>query len=301
MKPSSSFHTPVGSSIELTEMRARQVDAILREAPEVKYTVTTINTGAAQGRIYAQVYVRLVDRKDRTRNVDQMSVPLRERLARVPGITVTHVGLLDPVGGQKPISLSVQGTDLAELQRMSADLTTKLRDVPGLVDLDTSMKPNRPTIAIDVKRDAASDAGLSVGSITNTLRALVGGTTVGNWRATDDQNYDVKVRVAPEDRSRIDDLGRLGLMAGVNADGSARIVRLAQVARGAAGHRAQPDQPPDLATRSRADRQRRRRSLAGRGVGRHPQGARRYAPATRATRCASAAPRKTCRKASPTR
>ncbi len=226
-----SFNTPVGSSIEQTEMRARQVDAILREAPEVRYTVTTINTGAALGRIYAQVYVRLVDRKDRALNADRMSGPLRERLARVPGITVTHVGLLDPVGGQKPISLSIQGADLAQLQRISNALIAKLRDVPGLVDIDTSMKPDRPTIAVDVKRDAASDAGLSVGAITNTLRGMIGGTTVGNWRASDDQNYDVKVRVAPEHRSRMDDLGRLGLTTGVNADGSARVVRLSQVAQ----------------------------------------------------------------------
>ena len=224
------FYTPVGSSIETTEQRARQVDAILRELPEVRYTVTTINTGQAQGRIYGSVYVRLVDRKQRTRNVDQLSVPLRERLARVAGITVTQVGLLDPVGGTKPISLSLQGSDLGELQRLAATLTTRLRDVPGLVDLDSSMKPNKPTVAIDVRRDAASDAGLSVGAITNTLRVLLAGQTVGNWRAGDDQNYDVKVRVAPADRSGTDDLQRLGLVAGSNADGSMRIVRLAQVA-----------------------------------------------------------------------
>ncbi len=225
-----SFNTPVGSSIETTEMRAKQVDAILRESPDVKYTVTTINTGQAQGRIYAQVYVRLKDRKDRALTVDQMSAPLRERLSRVPGINVTHVGLLDAVGGQKPISLSVQGPDLAELQRQSNALVARLREVPGLTDLDTSMKPNRPTVAVDVKRDAASDAGLSVGMITNTLRALIAGTTVGNWRAVDDQNYDVKVRVAPADRDSTDDLAQLGIMVGVNTDGSARIVRLSQVA-----------------------------------------------------------------------
>ncbi len=225
-----SFNTPVGSSIETTEARARQVDAILRESPDVRYTVTTINTGQAQGRIYAHVYIRLKDRKDRALTVDQMSAPLRERLLRVPGINVTHVGLLDAVGGEKPISLSVQGPDLTELQRQSNALTARLRDVPGLTDLDTSMKPDRPTVAVDVKRDAASDAGLSVGAITNTLRALIAGTTVGNWRAVDDQNYDVKVRVAPAHRDSTDDLAQLGIMAGMNPDGSARIVRLSQVA-----------------------------------------------------------------------
>jgi len=230
-----SFYTPVGSSLEVTETRARHVDSILRTLPEVRYTLTTINTGQSQGRNVATVYVRLVDRKERQRSVDQMSVPLRERLAAVPGITITHVGLLDSVAGSKPISLSVQGTDLAELQRVSNGLSQRLREIPGLVDLDTSMKPNKPTASIEVRRDAASDLGLSVGSITNALRALVAGVTVGNWRADDDQTYDVKVRLQPGSRDSTGDLERLPLMAGVNADGSVRIVRLAQVADVRAG------------------------------------------------------------------
>ena len=224
------FYTPVGSSLATTEARARQVDTILREMPEVRYTLSTINTGNAAGRNYVSVFVRLVDRKDRARSVDQMSVPLRERLNQVAGITVTHVGLLDGVGNQKPISLSIQGTDLQELQRLTATLWPKLAAVPGLVDLDTSMKPPKPTVAIDVKREVASDLGLSVGSITNTLRALIAGQTVGDWRAANDQTYDVKVRLAPESRDNPEDLARLGLVLGANADGSMRTVRLGQVA-----------------------------------------------------------------------
>ena len=224
-----SFYTPTGSSIEVTEAKARQVDAILREFPEVRYTVMTVNTGQAQGKNYATAYVRLVDRDQRERNVDQMSVVLRERLARVPGITVTHVGLLDAVGGNKPISLSIQGADLQELQRLTQRLTAQLQQIPGLVDLDTTMKPNKPTVDVNVRREVASDLGLSVGSITSSLRALVAGQTTGNWRAADDQSYDVKVRLNPEARTALPDLERLGLTVSA-ADGSTRIVRLSQVA-----------------------------------------------------------------------
>lgn len=224
------FYTPVGSSLELTEAKARQVEAIVREFPEVQYTVATINTGAAAGKIYASLYVRLVDRQDRKRSVDEMAGVLRQRLQQVPGITVTHAGLLDAVGGGKQIELSILGPDLKELERLSRMVTERLRDVPGLVDLDSSVKPEKPTVAVQVRRDAASDLGLSVAQIASSLRTLVAGQTVGNWRAPDDQTYDVNVRLAPDARNAPEDLDRLPFTVGSNADGSARVVRLNQVA-----------------------------------------------------------------------
>ena len=132
------------------------------------------------------------------------------------------------------------------MQRISSALTARLASIPGLVDLDTSMKPNKPTASIDVRRDAASDVGLSVGAITGTLRALVAGQTVGNWRAEDDQNYDVKVRLHPDSRNSTTDLERLPIVTGANADGSARIVRLAQVADVRAGSSANQINRRDL-------------------------------------------------------
>nr|WP_315261005.1 efflux RND transporter permease subunit [uncultured Limnohabitans sp.] len=226
-----SFYTPVGSSLEVTETKAKQVEAIIREFPEVRYTLSTINTGAANGKIYASIYVRLVDRKDRKRNVDQMSAILRERLRQVPGITVTHAGLLDAVGGNKQVEFSLQGSDLRELERLTTQVMDKIRNVPGLVDLDSSVKPNKPTIEVKVEREAASDLGLSLGSVANQLRILVAGTTVTNWRAADDQTYDVNVRLAPNARNAIQDLERLPFTIGTNADGSPRVARLNQVAR----------------------------------------------------------------------
>jgi HAE1 family hydrophobic/amphiphilic exporter-1 len=224
------FYTPMGSSLEVTEAKAKQVEAMVRELPEVRYTLATINTGVAAGKSYASIYVRMVDRQQRTRNVNELSDLLRERLKQVPGITVTLVGLMDPVGGQKQVEFSLQGADQAELERLTQLVLEKIRPIPGLVDLDSSVKPNNPTLNVVVKRDAASDLGLGIGQIASALRTLVAGETVGNWRAPDDQTYDVIVRLAPEARNQSDDLAHLPFTLGLNADGSPRIVRLNQVA-----------------------------------------------------------------------
>jgi len=223
------FYTPVGSALEVTETRAKQIDEALRAMPEVRYTVTTINSGQAAGKIYGVVYVRLVDRAERSRDLAAMSVPLREAMARIPGISVTNIGPID-ISGSKSLQFSIQGSDLAELERLSNEIMAKLQAIPGLVDLDTTLKPDKPTVAIDVRRDAASDVGLNVNALATSLRTLVAGTTAGNWRAPDGENYDVNVRLTPDSRVSIEDLQRLPINVAAASDGAPRSVRLSQVA-----------------------------------------------------------------------
>jgi hydrophobic/amphiphilic exporter-1 (mainly G- bacteria), HAE1 family len=226
------FYTPVGSSLEFTETKAHQVEAVLREFPEVRDIYTTINTGAAQGKNYVTTFIRLVPRKERQRSTAQMSVPLRNRLLQVAGITVTHIGALDGVGGDtKQLRLSLQGTDLKELARLTDEAMDKMRAIPGLVDLDSSLKAQKPTIAIAPKRDIGADLGVGVAQIGAALRPLLAGDETTTWRAPDEENYNVKVRLAPSDRNNADDLSRLMLASSqTNSDGTPKMVALRQVA-----------------------------------------------------------------------
>jgi HAE1 family hydrophobic/amphiphilic exporter-1 len=66
--------------------------------------------------------------------------------------------------------------------------------------------------------------------LASSLRTLVAGTTVGNWRAPDGENYDVNVRMSPDSRVSITDLQRIPITGAPAADGMPRSVRLAQVA-----------------------------------------------------------------------
>ncbi len=226
------FNTPVGSSLDFTESKARQVEAALRELPEVRDLYTTINTGTAQGKNYATVYARLVPRAERQRSTKALNQPLRDKLAHIPGITVTHVGALDGVGGDnKQIRLSILGQDLKELGKLSAEAIERIRAIPGVVDLESSLKPSKPAIWIEPRRDLAADLGIGVAQIGGTLRPLLAGDPTGSWRAPNDETYDVTVQLAPTERNDIADLSRLMLASTqTNADGSPRMVPLRQVA-----------------------------------------------------------------------
>ena len=224
------FFTPMDSSIEITEEKAKQVQQILLQYPEVAYSLATINTGIANGKMYTSVYARLLDRDKRHRSVDELSQIFRSRLQQVPGITVTQVGQVDPVGGNKQIELSIQGPDLNELQKLNQIALSKISAIPGVVDLDSSLKPNKPIVNVLLNKDAASTLGLTTQNISTQLRNLVAGQTVGNWRAADDQTYDVNVRLDPKQRDANADLERLVFSLPSSPEGEARQARLNQFA-----------------------------------------------------------------------
>jgi HAE1 family hydrophobic/amphiphilic exporter-1 len=222
------FNTPVGSSLALTESKARQVDAALRGFPEVEFTYATVNTGFARGKHNASVFVQLVERDERERGQRELARAMRERLSSIAGIEVNQVGVPNRFGGGKPIQVSVLGQERRVLDRLAAQVATAMRATPGLADVEASNEEAQPQVAIDVNRDLASDLGVSFGEVAEALRVLVAGQAVGNWRAPDGRYYDVTVRLASEDRAQPQDLGRIPLVVGGDPP---RVVNVREVAQ----------------------------------------------------------------------
>jgi HAE1 family hydrophobic/amphiphilic exporter-1 len=226
-----SLNTAPGSALEFTTMKVRQAEAALREFPEVAYTYATINTGVVQGKNYATVFVRLKDRRERTRSQKELSHPFRERLASIAGIEVTYVGAYSSLSSGKPLQASIQGPDIEELGRIAQQVIAVLRDIRGVVDVDTSLKASKPTVEVRLNRDVASDLGVGVAQVGSALRPLLAGEAVSTWKGPDDENYDVRVRLPQEARRTTADLERLYVASQqVNADGTPKMVALRQVA-----------------------------------------------------------------------
>lgn len=226
------IQTPVGSSIEYTTAKARQVDAALREFPEVDYTYATINSGAANDKNIANIYVRLKGISERTKSPDQLAPAFRARLSRIPGIIVS-IGVPGLGGGAvKPVQISFLGQDLKVLERLSKEATAAMRRIKGVVDLDSSLKASKPTLDIKVDRGLASDLGIDVGKIAETLRPLLAGQKVGTWKSPKSENYDVVVQMPAADRTSQTDLNRVFIAGTASAtDGAPALVSLSQIAK----------------------------------------------------------------------
>ncbi len=196
------FDAPEGAALDYTEAKARQVEQALHEFPEVEETYVSVNVAGAQGKNAGNIDINFVPRAKRARSTKQLTPLLRDRINRIAGITLKSIVVASgPGGGQKPIYLSIQGSEFGELKRIADEVTTKLAKVRGVVDLDTSLRAVKPTLAVELNRDVAAQVGLSLASVGNALRPLIAGEAATSWLSPEGENYDVKVRLPIDQRS----------------------------------------------------------------------------------------------------
>src|SRR5262252_6886301 len=63
----------------------------------------------------------------------------------------------------------------------------KVREIPGVVDVDTNFEPTQPELRINIDRARAADLGVNIDTLANNLRTLVGGEEVSEFKDGDDQ------------------------------------------------------------------------------------------------------------------
>ena len=227
--------TPVGSSLAYTQQKVEQVEAVIRSYKGVNSTYATINSGMDAGKNRVGIRVRLVPKKERAMAQKDLVNVLRQRLSNMAGIEISSVAAAKESisGGLKPIQISLQGQDLAQLRSIAEEYQAKVSHIAGVVDLESSLKQARPAYAISVDREKAADMGVSISQIGMALRPLLAGDAVTTWQDEQGENYDVRVQLAQNDRQNRDDIWGLPLSSSrlVNSNGQPQMVTLGEVAR----------------------------------------------------------------------
>jgi HAE1 family hydrophobic/amphiphilic exporter-1 len=214
--------TPVGSSLAYTDSKIRQVEAALKEFPEIDIVSSTIGTD--DGHNVALLDIRLTNaRETHRRSQKEVEKGIRQRLQRIPGITLS-------VGFDTPIWVNILGPNEEELAVVANQVMHKIGEIKGITDLQNSLMASNPATIIKVNNELASDLGLSVQQIGTALRPFVGGDTTSNWLAPDGQNYEVNVQLPKSGREKIADLADLTIASThLTADGKPVMVPLRQV------------------------------------------------------------------------
>jgi HAE1 family hydrophobic/amphiphilic exporter-1 len=224
--------TPVGSSLDYTRDRVREVSTLVRAHSEVAYTYETIAGGYTAQVNEGEIFVKLTPKGERSLSQQEFQRQLRQELTGLSGATISVLDAGGFGGAEKPIQIYVKGDQIEELRRISDQVLAIVRNTPGAIEAESGLEEERPEVRIDVRRDLANEIGLGVGTLAGTLRPAFAGQQVSTWEDPGGEEHDVIVRLPKSARESVAQLGRIPLAAGAidPMTGAPQMVRLDHIA-----------------------------------------------------------------------
>ncbi|MEB2399398.1 MAG: efflux RND transporter permease subunit [Alcaligenaceae bacterium] len=207
---------PEGSTIDYSLNSIRKIEDLYSAVPEASGNQAVIGFPTV---VDSMAILRLKHWNERERSQQEIARELQPQFAKLPGVRAfpTNPPSLGQRATSKPVEFVVMSqVSYAEMDKMVGEFIAKLRDYPGLQNIDTDLRLNTPELRVDVQRDKLADVGVDVGAVGRTLESMLGGRQVTRFRDSGEQ-YDVIVQVKKADRADPTDISDIYVRT---ADGS---------------------------------------------------------------------------------
>jgi multidrug efflux pump len=192
---------PQSVSFAAMAERQRAAARAILEEPDVKGLSSFIGVDGANATLNSgRMLVTLTPRDQRTRSATEIIASLRERVARVPGITlymqpVQDLTIEDRVS-RTQFQFTLEDPDAARLSLWVPRLVAKLQQSPYLADVASDLQDRGLQAFLDIDRDAASRLGIRVSAIDDALYDAFGQRLISTIYTQANQ-YRVVLEVAP--------------------------------------------------------------------------------------------------------
>ena len=205
--------TPVGTGIDYTNDRLSVVENLLEEYEDIESYFTIMGSGIeSQAVNIGVVYVRLTPSNVRGYKQYEIIPILRERLNKIPGIKAFPAPMSFASGTRgEAMQFTVSGPDLNILNESINAFLSRLAETPELGDVDSSIELNLPQVNLEIKRELASEMGLSTRLIAEAANIFAGGIDVARFNDAVGDGERYKVRLKGQYDMSIDDLDKIYL------------------------------------------------------------------------------------------
>ena len=223
-----------GVNIAVINNYFEELDEIVRELidpAEVAYYTRDLGGWGGDGRID----INLVPQDERTRSAEEIASDIRGSLQNVlPGADLrvyTRGGLwilrrvFRTGGGDEDAAVTMQlrGYDMETSQQLARTVRNRLERVSGVSDIEIEESEGRPQQNITINREKTAELGIGVDEVARTIQTNIAGSRAGVFRVNGEERP-IMVRLRPEDRVEMDDIGNVSIRASDN-----RIVPISSV------------------------------------------------------------------------
>jgi HAE1 family hydrophobic/amphiphilic exporter-1 len=225
---------PQGTSITAMGEALQAIEREVRTVPGVRLVLTTVG-GVFLGAVNeGELYIRIAPHAERVLspsrlfgalarfrpheafrgNYSQQDVmqAVRQRMRRFNDLSfsIRNIQAFSIGGPSFPINFVIRGPDLARLNSIAEEILGRAESL-GLLDAATTLELDKPELQVRIDRARAADLRVDTAHIAGALRLMVGGDEeVTRFRDAElNTDYDVQLRLAPDDRANPETISRL--------------------------------------------------------------------------------------------
>jgi multidrug efflux pump subunit AcrB len=202
-----------GTPLGVTDLSTREVEEFIYNYPNVSSFVTTVGAGSSfsgtnEGANTKFANITILLSKDRDLTSTEIVDDLREKLSPIKSAKITVSQANNGPPSSAPVSIKFTGDDLNDITTAATAGENLLRNIPGTLDVQNSLKDDSTQFTITIDRAKAAGYGLTSMRVAQTLRTAVSGVTGTTIKNLDnDINVLVKLDlnsnfVNPEDTTK---------------------------------------------------------------------------------------------------
>ena len=206
------IRAPLGSSIDYTDGKLREVEALLKTHKEIVTEFAIIGLGSAGQVNQGTVVVRMLPRDERKLSQQEVLAILRKDLTTVAGVRA-FAAPYPIVQGQRgdPLQFVLTGDNLEEVGRLAREFQAKLSSDPGIGRIDTDLQLDLPQLVFQPDRLRIAASNLSTADVALAINMLTGGIDIAKYNDEpgDGQRYDIRVKAKEGEFTQPSDLSKI--------------------------------------------------------------------------------------------
>jgi len=190
---------PQGTNLDQTAKTIEEITNAISSHKEIKYIVTSLGSQGFidSGTNLASTDVQLVDSKLRKLKTKDMIPILIRDLAGIPNARIKVTASEGFGGSNAPIDFYLKGQEIDKLEELKTAIFEKIRNVPGLINLDTSSRSGSFELTVIPDRAKISELGATVFDLAMALRTSIEGTVSTTYRQMGNE-YDINISLADD-------------------------------------------------------------------------------------------------------
>jgi HAE1 family hydrophobic/amphiphilic exporter-1 len=221
---------PPGTHLDVTQARIAVLEKAAMDLQRAQTVYAIVGTSNEQGGVsgelrenLGQLTVTLISPYTR-QDEETMMASLRGTLDVQDDLDY-RFGRPSYFSFKTPVEVELRGFNLTLLERVAEQITSGMREIPGLVDVKSSTEGGYPELQIHFRRDRLANLGLSLADVATTVRSKIQGTVATDIQR-EDRTIDIRLRAEEEYRDSVRDLrelpvsqsGKVSIQLGAVAD-----------------------------------------------------------------------------------